>query len=146
MANKELQIGFRLSGIQEKQFSMFPDVEVANKEITQNIRFRFGSELSNRLIACGCIYSLAVEKNLFLHIEVICQFQIEEESWNEIFHKEKGRVILGNSLAEHLASIVVSTARGILFANTKNTEFSKYPLNLINVHEILNGKDIEIKS
>jgi len=146
MANKELSIGFRLSGIQEKQFSMFPDVEVANKEIAQNIGFRFGSELSYRLIACGCTYSLAVEKKPFLHIEVICQFQIEENGWNEIFQKEKGSVILSNSLAEHLASIVVSTARGILFANTKNTEFSKYPLNLINVHEILKGKDIEIKS
>lgn len=145
MAEKQLLIGFRLVNILEKQFSMFPNIETANQEITQNFGFAFGAEVSDRLIACGCTYTLLVDKAPLLHIEIVCQFQVEEKDWSVFLLKEKeNTVVLPVYFAEHLASIVASTTRGILYANTKNTELKKYPMSLINVHDILKDKEIEI--
>jgi len=52
--------------------------------------------------------------------------------------------LLPGIFAEHLASIVASTTRGVLYANTKDTEFCNYPMSLIDVHKILKAKDIQI--
>lgn len=145
MAEKELLIGFRLVNILEKQFSMFSNVETANQEINQNFGFAFGADVSDRLLACGCTYSLLVDKAPLLHIEIVCQFQVEEKKWAEsLLKKKENKIVLPIHFAEHLASIVASTTRGVLYANTKNTELQKYPMSLINVHNILKEKQIEI--
>jgi len=45
---------------------------------------------------------------------------------------------------KHLAMLTTGTARGVLFANTKNTQFNKYIIGLINVDKMFN-EDIHIE-
>ena len=145
MKEKELKVDFKLVKILERQFSMFPDTIIADKQIEQKVGFSFGAEKFERIIACGCTYSLLIDNIPFIHIEVVCHFQIEFNDWSQSLYKEKDNaVMLPNLLAEHLASIVASTTRGVLFANTKETILKNYPMSLINVHDILRCETINI--
>lgn len=144
MTAKEF-IEFRLVNILEKQFSMFPNMEIGDQVIEQKIGFTFGVEVSEYLLACGCTYALLINNIPLLHIEVVCQFQVEENDWSEsLFRKKDNMVVLPNYFADCLASTVASTTRGVLYANTKETVLKNNPMSLINVHEILKGDEIEI--
>jgi hypothetical protein len=70
-----------------------------------------------------------------LKTEITCYFEVEEHTFAEKLSNE-GKITLPSSLFKHLAMITTGTARGVLFANTKGTDFNKYILGLVNVNEM----------
>lgn len=130
MEKNKLSVSFNIVNIQEKQFSTFeiPDVDTGKKK--QKIGFGFGADPLKRVIACGCHYTLLVNEQPFLTIHLLCFFEIDERAWiGKLIEGEK--VILPKDFATHLASITASTARGVLFSNTKNTIHQRYLMGLI---------------
>ncbi|MNF83316.1 hypothetical protein D3C84_656380 [compost metagenome] len=81
----------------------------------------------------------------FLVLIAVCNFDIEEESWNKNVLSNK-IVTLPKHLLEHLCVITVGTSRGILHAKTENTSFNKFIIPTLNVTTLVE-KDIvfEIK-
>ncbi|MFB5944227.1 hypothetical protein [Albibacterium profundi] len=64
----------------------------------------------------------------------------------EAFKKltKKGEIILPGNFGKHLAMLTTGTARGILYANTKNTAFHKFLMGTINIDTMFK-EDIAIE-
>lgn len=142
MEASKLLIPFSLINIEEKQFSTFDLPDVENGKMTQKAGFGFGSDPQKKVIACRCQYTLLLNAQPFITIQIVCLFKIEEKAWNEKL-LEKEKVVLPQDFASHLASITASTTRGVLFANTKNTVHQKYPMALIDITNYIK-EDISI--
>ena len=80
---------------------------------------------------------------MFIVAEAFCHYLIEPDCWNELSGADSMDVILSKGLINNLASIAVSTVRGVLCAKTENTPFAKYflPLIMINLNQ---GEDLRI--
>lgn len=133
--NQELQIPFRIVKVEEKQFSMFDEVLAVDAPIKQNIGFGFGANADSKTIAVSLRFQLQKNNQPLLKTEITCFFEIEESAFNtELIHPEK--IVLPFPFAKHLAMITTGTARGVLYANTKGTEFNKFILGLIDVDKM----------
>lgn len=74
-------------------------------------------------------------KKIFLKIQVSCHFKIEEGSWNQFIQENK--LIIPKSFLAHIAMITTGTTRGVLFAKTESTQFSKFIVPTLNVVELI---------
>lgn len=142
MSANELTIPFRIVKIEEKQFSVFEDTLLIDAPIKQNIGFGFGTEVEKRIIGTTMRFMLHKNEQPLLKTEITCYFEIEENAFNEKLLKSE-KIILPQALVKHLAMITAGTTRGILFANTKGTDFNKYILGLVNIEQMFN-QDIAI--
>jgi len=146
MKNTEFLAEFNLVNIREEQFSTFPDVDIDNNEINQSVEFGFGADPTNKLIACSFTYTLSAGDRPFIRIQIVCNFIIEKDSWKAFQAHSKGKFLLiSNDFAVHLGAIVASTTRGVLYEKTKGTNFEKYPMQLLNVTEIIKEENIKIE-
>lgn len=132
----KLAIPFKLAKIEEKQFSVFEENLESDAPVQEKIGIGFGGEVADRIIAASINYQLVKDDQPFIHIKLDCYFEIEEKAFEEKLHKENS-IELPKKFAQHLASITAGTTRGVLYANTKNTSFSDYPMRLINLKNIL---------
>lgn len=74
-------------------------------------------------------------KKVFLKIQVSCHFKIEETAWNDFVQENK--LLVPKDFLAHLAMITTGTARGVLFAKTEGTFFSKFIIPPINVARLI---------
>ncbi|GAB3351618.1 hypothetical protein GCM10027566_10120 [Arachidicoccus ginsenosidivorans] len=145
MTNTEFVAKFNLVNIREEQFSTFLDIDIDNNEINQTVAFGFGADKTNKLIACSCTYTLSAVDRPFIHIQIVCNFGIEEDSWNTLQATSEGKFLLiPNGFATHLGAIVYSTTRGVLYEKTKGTKFEKFPMQLLSVTAIIKEAHIKI--
>lgn len=72
---------------------------------------------------------------VFIKIQVSCHFKIEENDWNSFATENK--LVVPKGFLAHLAMITTGTTRGVLFAKTEGTQFSKYIIPTINVEEMI---------
>lgn len=142
MSKKELTIPFKIVKVEEKQFSVFEEILAVEAPIKQNIGFGFGVEFSKRIIGVTMRFVLQKNEQPLLKTEITCYFEIEEKSYNEKLLQEN-KIVLPCAFAKHLAMITIGTTRGVLYANTKGTDFNKYILGLINVDQMF-SEDIII--
>ncbi|NLZ96003.1 MAG: hypothetical protein GX921_09305 [Bacteroidales bacterium] len=143
MSKKELPISFSLVHIEDNQFSTFEEMLDVEKPIQQEIGFGFGVDVENGAIAVSMEFVLHKGEKPLLKQNITCYFKISPKDFNKQLRKEK-EVVLPCALAKHLAMLTVGTARGVLFANTKNTPFNEYLIGLINVDDMFN-EDISIE-
>ena len=142
MNKKKLPIPFKIVKVEENQFSVFEDTLVADGPIQQQIGFGFGVDIDSHVISVSMELILNKNELPLIKQEITCYFEIEDEAFNTLPQKDK--LILPSSFGKHLATIVTGTARGVLYANTKNTEFNKFLIGLINVDNMFND-DIGIE-
>ena len=64
-------------------------------------------------------------------MEVSCIFVIEPKSWNNL--TSEGNIKFPTGFLQHLATITLGTARGILFQKTEGTKYNIYHLPLLDV-------------
>lgn len=135
MENEKKGVGFLLQGIKLEQFAVFEDAYLPDNraDVITNLQFRIDSE--NRLIGVFPGFEFTQEEKVFLKIEVSCHFKIREESWNSFLAENQLRV--PKDFMAHLAMITVGTARGVLFAKTEGSTFSRFILPTINVKEMV---------
>lgn len=139
----KLNIPFKLAKTEENQFSVFEENLESEAPVQEKIGIGFGGEVEDRIVAASINYQLLKDEQPFIHIKVACYFEIEAKAFKEKLHKEN-RLELPKEFAQHLVNITVGTARGILFSNTQNTPFNKYPMRLINLKRILK-EDVRIE-
>ncbi len=143
MSEKKLPIQFTLVHIEDNQFSTFDEMLHVDKPIEQQVGFGFGVDIEKKVIAVSVDFIFQKEEKPLLKQTITCYFEISSEDFDNQLKKEK-EVVLPCGFGKHLAMLTTGTARGVLFANTKNTAFNKYLIGLINVDKMFN-KDIHIE-
>lgn len=136
MRKQELPIKFKLSGIDIEEFAILEQKFIEDKDVGFQHGLSFEIDVENKLIACIVTFEFLCKDNIFLKLQTRNHFKIDEKGWQETLLKT-GAIILPKGLAAHLATISVGTARGVLFAKTEKTEFSKFIIPLINLEEMI---------
>lgn len=140
---KVLPIKFSLVHIEENQFSTFDEALDEDKPIQQQVGFGFGVDMEKNVIAVSVDFVLNKEDKPLLKQHITCYFKIESKDF-ETQLKREDEIVLPCAFGKHLAMITTGTARGVLFANTKNTPFNQFLIGLINVDSMFN-EDIHIR-
>jgi hypothetical protein len=135
MKKEKTQVGFVLKGIKTEQFAIIEENFVAKKESGLSTELQFKLNQTNKQIAVFLGFEFMQGKKIFLKIQVSCHFETEESSWNSFIKKNK--IIVPKGFLAHLAMITTGTARGILFAKTEATQFSKFIVPTLNVTEMI---------
>ena len=137
-------ISFRLLNIVTEQFATFeienlPDTNELNSEL------QFSINPESRVVGCRMKFQFLHENQPFVALTVVCNFDVEESSWNNHVVANK-KIILPRHFLEHLCVITVGTSRGILHAKTENTFFNKFIIPTLDVSSLVE-KDVvfEIK-
>ena len=137
-------IAFRLLNIVTEQFATFEVENVPNEnDLQSDLQFSINPDV--RIIACKMKFQFLHSSQPIVVLTVICNFDIEQESWNKNIIKKK-KVTFPKHFLEHLCVITVGTARGILHTKTENTSFNKFIIPTLNVSHLVE-KDVvfEIK-
>lgn len=136
--NKEnTLVSFVLQGIRTEQFAVFEENYASKKETALGTELQFKLDQKNKQIGVFLGFELIQGKKIFLKIQVSCHFRVEEKSWVNFIDKEKGKLIIPKGFLAHVAMITTGTARGVLFAKTESTQFSKFIIPTINVAEMI---------
>lgn len=130
--NKE---GFVLQGIKTEQFAIFEENYTHKKEVVFITGLQFKVDSQNKQIGTFLTFEFAQGKKVFLKIQVSCHFKIKENTWESFIQEEK--LLVPKSFLAELTMMTTGTTRGILFAKTEGTAFSKYIIPSINVAEII---------
>ena len=137
-------ISFRLLNIVTEQFATF-ELENIPETNELNSELQFSINPENRIVACKMKFQFLHENQTIVVLTVVCNFDIEVNSWNNNIVSNK-KITLPKHLLEHLCVITVGTARGILHAKTENTFFNKFMIPTLDVSNLVE-KDVvfEIK-
>ena len=130
------KIGFGLNKINTQQFAIIEDVyNSEDNDIIIETSLGFGVDSENASIISSVKIQFQQNKNPFLIIEVSCEFDVVDESWDKFIDTDSIRIPKG--FMAHLAMITVGTTRGVLHAKTKDTKFNVFILPTINVAEMV---------
>jgi len=135
MKKENAQVGFALKGIKTEQFAIFEANYAPKKETGLGTELQFKLDQINKQIAVFIGFEFIQGKKVFLKIQVSCHFKIEESSWSSFIQEDKW--IIPKGFLAHLAMITTGTSRGVLFAKTEGTPFSKFIVPTLNVAEMI---------
>ncbi len=135
MEKENNSLGFALQGIKTEQFAIFEENYSPKKDIGLGTGLQFKIDSLNKQIGSFLSFEFIQSKKVFLKIQVSCHFKIEENAWNSFIQKDK--LVVSKGFLAHLAMITTGTTRGVLFAKTEGTVFSKYIVPTINVAEMI---------
>lgn len=135
MEKENNSLGFALQGIKTEQFAIFEENYSPKKDIGLGTGLQFRIDSLNKQIGSFLSFEFIQSKKVFLKIQVSCHFKIEENAWNSFIQKDK--LVVPKDFLAHLAMITTGTTRGVLFAKTEGTPFSKYIVPTINVAEMI---------
>lgn len=132
------EVGFALRKINTEEFATIDTEVVEEKEVDVqlNVNNGFGINEENKRVACFFHLQFELEESPFIILKVNCEFEIEENAW-ESFITAKNKIKFKKGLLQHLATITLGTARGVLHAKTENTPYNKFYLPTINVIEMI---------
>lgn len=138
---------FKLGGIFVDQFAT---IKSLYKEGTDKVSFGHGirvdvanDEMSLRL-RFNAAFKMSKQEAPFLMIEAGCIFNFNEPAWEDFRKPKKDKLTIPKPLIHHLMGVTISTVRGILYAKTQDTEFSKFIIQLIPSSNLVKD-DIVIK-
>lgn len=130
-------IPFRIQHIETLQFAILKEGINEDKMIF-SVSFEFGIDSDAKMIRTIFHYELLEEKEVALKIDVAIHTGIHIDEFDKHLKTINGLIIPKN-FAAHLGMIAVGTTRGILHEKTKDTSFNKYPIQTINVVELINS-------
>jgi hypothetical protein len=135
MKKENKQVGFTLKGIKTEQFAIIEENYVSKKETGLGTELQFKLDQTYKQIAVFLGFEFMQGKKIFLKIQVSCHFKIEDNSWHSFIKENK--LIVPKDFLAHLAMITTGTSRGVLFAKTEATQFSKFIVPALNVVEMI---------
>ena len=136
MKKENTQVGFTLQGIRTEQFAIFEENFAPKKETTLSTELQFKIDQQDKQIGIFLGFEFIQGKNTFLKIQVSCHFKVEKNSWTTFIQNDKKMIIPKGFLA-HLVTIAIGTTRGVLFAKTETTSFSKFIIPTLNAVEMI---------
>jgi hypothetical protein len=132
-------ISFRLLNIVTEQFATFQVENIPdNNDLKSDLQYSINPE--NRIVACKMKFQFLHENQPIVVLTIVCNFDIEETSWNNQVISNK-KLTLPKHFLEHLCVITVGTARGVLHAKTENTFFNRFIIPTLNVSNLVE-KDV----
>ena len=140
--NEEL-IKFGLRKITTSQFATVDTVEINEDAIQLNFGFTFGINEEHRNVGCNVKFEFLSDERLFMVIDILCDFEVAQDSWEGFLDVESNKITLPLSMVTHMTVLTVGTARGVLHCKTENTKYNKYFLPTINVTDSITS-DITI--
>lgn len=135
MEAENKSIGFVLQGIKTEQFAIFEENYSPKNDIDLGTGLQFKIDSQNKHIGVFLQFQFIQGKKVFLKIQVSCHFKIEANAWDSFV--TENQIVVPKGFLAHLAMITTGTARGVLFAKTEGTPFSKYIIPTINVEEMI---------
>jgi hypothetical protein len=133
MKKENIQVGFELLGIKTEQFAIFEENYNIKKETNLNTELQFKLDQTNKQIGVFLGFEFLQAKKVFIKILVSCHFKIREESWNSFIKENDSKLLVPKGFLAHLAMITTGTSRGVLFAKTEGSQFSKFIIPTINI-------------
>lgn len=129
-------IYYRFAGLELKQFASFDDGYVEDsREIAISCKFTFAYNFSQNIVCCSNSVSITKEGDVLVKADLDAFFAINPESVASIL--EADAVVLSPELQAQFASLTYGTIRGVIFAKTLGTPFSKIILPPNDVLEVL---------
>jgi hypothetical protein len=132
-------ISFRLLNIATEQFATF-EVENLHDAHELNSELQFSINPESRVVGCRMKFQFLHEKQPFVTLTVVCNFDVEKDSWDTNIVSNK-KIVLPKHFLEHLCVITVGTSRGILHAKTENTFFNKFIIPTLDISNLVE-KDV----
>ena len=127
----------RLTSVKEVSFMMLPG-KLGNDVNPEDVQMGFSSQINPDMennqftLLFGVRYETGGEPIL----ESIYQFVFEVKNLKQFIVFNDDQSITVNHLMPHFLSIAVGTMRGILVVKTAGTNFSKYPLPMIDINQL----------
>ena len=143
MDNKK-SVFFDLRRIQTTQYSIDEDYNLIKDPVELDTNLRFAANKEKRMIAVFSKFMFKQNQIPFIQIELMCEFQIREDSWDNLLDKETLLIRLPQGVAAHLTMLTIGSTRGALHTRTEGSDFNRFMIPLIDVNKILD-KDIEIE-
>lgn len=131
-----MTIQFRLSKISLPQFAILNDVEAESLNVEYEVHFSV-NKIQNKIL---CTFKIVYKNDSDVVMQMIaeCYYQIAPSSWSMLI-KPDGNIVIPAEFLQHLGSLTVGTARGILYARCYDTNLEKHLLPLINLTELITG-------
>lgn len=134
-------ISFRLIRIENIQFATFPEfLNNESEDIKFSVSIHFGIDKKEKFIGCICEFQFQDNEKVFLKLETVCEFGIQEEKWNEFITETN--IEFPIEFLRHLAMITVGTSRGILHSKTENSDMNEFILPTINIIEVIKDNQV----
>jgi len=140
MSTEVTEIGLRLLSIQTEQYAVNDALlPQSDSQIYLNFDIGYGHGAEYSIIASHKItFNTQSDKpNPFITIEVSCEFDIDAKAFESMLDAEANNIVLPQALAIHMSTIVLGALRGVLHEKTRNSEFSKFPLPLIRLSDMI---------
>lgn len=129
-------IYYRFTELDLKQFATFEDGYAEDsREIAISCKFTFAYNFSQNIVCCTNSVSIAKEGDVLVKADLDAYFAINPESVAAI--SDAGAVVLPPELQAQFASLTYGTLRGVIFAKTLGTPFSKIVLPPNDVLEVM---------
>lgn len=138
MKNDNEQVGFALQGIRTEQFAIFEENYASKKETSLGTELQFKLDQKNKQIGVFLGFEFIQGKKIFLKIQVSCHFRIEEKTWENFIQKDNAKLVVPKGFLTNMAILATGTTRGVLFAKTESTPFSKFIVPTLNGAEMIN--------
>lgn len=136
MKVKKVKFGLRKINTLEFATIKEPDAsEHENMELKANVTY--GMDKNLRFIGTSIKLQFEANNSPFIILNVSCEFEIEEDTWNQSIDNASNSISFSRNFLLHLVSITVGTARGILYTKTENTPFNKYILPTIDINGLV---------
>lgn len=133
MKKDDIQLGFELLGIKTEQFAIFEENYNIKKETNLTTELQFKLDQTNKQIGVFLGFEFMQAKKVFIKILVSCHFKIQEKSWNSFIKENDSKLIVPKGFLAHLAMLTTGTVRGVLFAKTEASQFSKFIIPTLNI-------------
>ena len=139
MAEDNVNIQMRLATVSEVSFMMSPG-KVGDNVNPDAIQIGFSTQIQpdvkNNIF--NLIFGTRYELDGDVVLESLYKFEFEVKDLRQFIVFNDNQSITVNHIMPHFLSVAVGTMRGILVVKTAGTNFSKYPLPMIDAN-VLNA-------
>ncbi len=130
---------FEMSGTQIYALEGFESNQIESFMVENNLQM--ASDIKERLIKADFSVKINTKSKIYNEKEATVSFQFmvifKIENLEDLSYADDGKTILHQELANAIASITYSTARGILITKLQNTIFQNFILPIINPNKLL---------
>lgn len=133
------KIQFSIQDIKIEQFAIFEDKYNSNQNDNIELRtqLQFKINATDKRIGAFLGFEFLQKDDVFIKILVSCHFLISDDSWNGIIGTKTPKAYISQEFLYRLLRMTIGTTRGILFAKTENTPFSKFIIPSLDLKEMV---------
>lgn len=134
MENSKDSIAFTLTRISTDHYALIEEAFEDGRDVDFRMQMHFGVEQQQIIVVVNVQF--VQESTMFMMIEASCYFKVEENVWKE-FSGENNKVTIEKGFLAYLATLAISTTRGILHNKTEGTLFNRFIIPPVNAETFI---------